>query len=164
MNARPFDPNWITGAPSLEMYLENLCIELTKAENRKRRRKQAAQAIYEAAINAIVLDLYRAHLSDRTLEVGIGIRRETLQRLSAWQYGSAIYTPGQFEQAMKGLLQGGFMEKTTNFRSDRLGGNSRTSRYKATHPPRLPATGSALKLSVTLQAVRPLAAAQQLQM
>jgi hypothetical protein len=132
VNARPFDPNWITGAPSLGTYLGNLCTELTKAENRERRRNQAAQAIYEAAIKAIVLDLYRAHLSDRTLEVGIGMRRETLQKHSAWQYGSAIYTPKQFENAMKGLLGGGFIEKTTNFWYDRVGGHSRTSRYKAT--------------------------------
>jgi hypothetical protein len=113
-------------------YLGNLCVELTKAEKRERRREQAVQANYEAAIKAVVLDLYRAHLSDPSLEVGIGMRRETLQRRSSWQYGSAIYTPKQFEQAMKGLLQSGFIEKTTNFWSDRIGGRSRTSRYKAT--------------------------------
>jgi hypothetical protein len=110
-----------------------LCIELTKAEKRKRKRKQAAQANYEAAIKAIVLDLYRAHLSDRTLEVGIGKRQETLQKRSTWQYGSTIYTPTQFVKAIEGLLQGGFINKTTNFRTDRIGGHSRTSRYKATH-------------------------------
>jgi hypothetical protein len=106
-----------------------LCIELTKAE----KRKQAAQANYEAAIKAIVLDLYRAHLSDQTLEVGIGKRQETLQKRSTWQYGSTIYTPTQFVKAIEGLLQGGFINKTTNFRTDRIGGHSRTSRYKATH-------------------------------
>jgi hypothetical protein len=133
VNARPFDPNWITSVPSLATYLENLCTELTEAEKRSRRRSQPTQVIYESAIKAIVLDLYRAHLSDRTLEVGIGMRRETLQELCVWQYGSAIYTPKQFENAMKGLLQGRFIEKTTNFRHDRLGGRSHTSRYKATH-------------------------------
>lgn len=132
VNARPFDPNWITSAPSLMKYLGNLCDELTKAEKRERRREQAVQAHYEAAIKAIVLDLYRAHLSDPSLEVGIGMRRETLQRRSSWQYGSTIYTPTQFEQAMKALLQSGFIEKTTNFWFDRISGRSRTSRYKAT--------------------------------
>ena len=90
VNVRPFDPNWIASVPSLETYLEHLCSELSAAENRNRRRKRAAQANFEAAIQAIVLDLYRAHLSDPSLEVGIGMRRETLQERNAWQYGSRI--------------------------------------------------------------------------
>lgn len=131
MNARPFDPHWTTELPSLVAYLDDVCRTLTEAEARTRQRDAASQANYAAAVRAIVLDLYRAHISDPSLEVGIGMRRETLQQYSAWQYGSSIYTPTSFQNAMRGLLSGGFIEKTTNFRHDRTGQHSRTARYQA---------------------------------
>lgn len=131
MNTRPFDPHWRTDHPSLVASLNDLCQTLTASEERLRKRSEATNVNFEAAIKAIVLDLYRAHLSDPLLEVGIGMRRETLQHLSNWQYGSVIYTARSFTDAMKALVGRGLIEKTTNFRNDRTGKNSRTSRYKA---------------------------------
>ena len=130
-NARPFDPHWTSDVPSLVAYLDDLCRTLTEAENRQRKRSDNVQANFQAAIKAIVLDLYRAHASDPTLEVGIGTRWETLQERSVWQYGSGIYAARTFTDAMKGLLASGYVEKSTNFRNDRSGKNSRTARYKA---------------------------------
>lgn len=57
-----------------------------------RRRRGDVRANLEAAVKAIVLDLYRAQLSDPSLEVGIGMRRENLQERSKWQYGSSRET------------------------------------------------------------------------
>lgn len=59
MNARPFDPYWTTDLPSLVAYLNDLCGTLTDSEARKRKRRDDAQTNFEAAIRAIVLDLYR---------------------------------------------------------------------------------------------------------
>jgi hypothetical protein len=109
VNARPFDPNWITGAPSLGTYLGNLCIKLTKAEKRERRRYQAAQANYEAAVKAIVLDLFRAHESDPNLEVGIGSGTTTLQKLSKSRYGASFISARTFQDALGILISQGLV-------------------------------------------------------
>ncbi len=113
-------------------YLDDLCRTIGETETRGRKRKEAAQANFEAAIKAIVLDMFRAHLSDPSLHVGIGLHQNTLQHLSKFQYGSPIFTPTSFEQAVKALLTGGFIEQTANFRHDRSGKHSRTRRYQAT--------------------------------
>ena len=132
MKSRPFDPHWTTDLPTLAAYLDDLCRTICEAETRGRKRKEAAQANFEAAIKAIVLDLCRAHLSDRSLHVGIGLHQNTLQHLSKSQYGSPIFTPTSFEQAVKALLNGGFIKQTANFRHDRSGKHSRTRRYQVT--------------------------------
>ncbi|NDV99636.1 hypothetical protein, partial [Salipiger sp. PrR002] len=132
VKSRPFDPHWTTDQPSLVAYLDSLCRTIGEAETRGRSRKVEAQANFEAAIKAIVLDLSRAHVSDPSLHVGIGLRRNTLQNLSKSQYGSTIYTPTSFEQAVKALLEGGYIEQTANFWHDRSGKHSRTRRYQAT--------------------------------
>ena len=106
MKARPFDPHWTTDLPSLAAYLDDLCRTICEAETRDRNRKETAQANFETAIKAIVLDLYRAHLSDPSLHVGIGLHQNTLQHLSKSQYGSTLYTPTSFQQAVKALLKG----------------------------------------------------------
>lgn len=90
-----------------------------------------AQANFEAAIKAIVLDLYRAYLSDPSLHVGIRLHQNTLQHLSKSQYGSTLYTPTSFQQAVKALLKGVYIEQTGEFFHDRSGKNSRTRRYQA---------------------------------
>jgi len=131
VKARPFDPHWTTDLPSLVAYLDDLCRTIGETETRGKARKADAQATFEAAINAIVLDLCRAHLSDPSLHVGIGLHQNTLQRLSKSQYGSTIYTPTSFAQAVKALVSGGYIEQTANFRHDRSGKNSRTRRYQA---------------------------------
>jgi hypothetical protein len=131
VNARPFDPNWITSASSLETYLENLCTELTEAENRKRRRKQAAQANYEAAIKAIVLDLFRAHESDPDLEVGIGSGTTTLQKLSKSRYGASFISARAFQDALGILISQGLVTISTPYWHDALGKTSRVARHRA---------------------------------
>ena len=131
MKARPFDPHWTTDLPSLAAYLDDLCRTICEAETRDRNRKETAQANFETAIKAIVLDLYRAHLSDPSLHVGIGLHQNTLQHLSKSQYGSTLYTPTSFQQAVKALLKGVYIEQTGEFFHDRSGKNSRTRRYQA---------------------------------
>lgn len=131
MPDRPFDPHWITELPTLMAYLDDLCRTQTDAEKRKRRRSVEKPSNFEAAIKAIVLDLYCAHKSNPMLEVGIGMRQETLQERSASQYGSPIFTPRSFKDAMKGLLAGGYIKKSTSAWHDRSGKNSRTARYQA---------------------------------
>ncbi|MGQ3486961.1 hypothetical protein [Roseovarius pacificus] len=112
-------------------YLDDLCRTVGQTEARVRNRKAEAQANFEAAIKAVVLDLYRAHLSDPSLHVGIGLHQNTLQDLSKSQYGSTIYAPTSFKQAVKALLSGGCIEQKGNFFYDRSGKNSRTRRYQA---------------------------------
>jgi hypothetical protein len=131
VKARPFDPHWTTDLPSLAAYLDDLCRTICESETRDRNRKETAQANFETAIKAIVLDLYRAHLSDPSLHVGIGLHQNTLQHLSKSQYGSTLYTPTSFQQAVKALLKGVYIEQTGEFFHDRSGKNSRTRRYQA---------------------------------
>ena len=131
MKSRPFDPHWTTELPSLAAHLDDVCRAICEAETRDRSRKKTAQANFEAAIKAIVLDLYRAHLSDPNLHVGIGLHRNTLQALSKSQYGSALHTPTSFEQAVEALLNGRYIKQTGEFFHDRSGKKSRTRRYQA---------------------------------
>lgn len=134
MKSRPFDPHWTTDLPTLSAYVDDLCRTICEAEIRGRNRKEAAQANFEAAVKAIVLDLFRAHLSDPSLHIGIGLHRNTLQALSKSQYGSAVYTPTSFEQAVQALLNGRYIKKTSEYFHDRSGKNSRTRRYQACPP------------------------------
>mgnify|MGYP006910669598 CR=1 FL=1 len=129
--ARPFDPHWITELPLLAAYLDELCCELTSAETRGRRRSEDAQANFEAAIKAIVLDLFRADESDPNLEVGIATGQGTLQKRGASRYGARLLSPRSFRAAMDALLGNGQVIKTTSHWDDPTGKNSRTARYQA---------------------------------
>lgn len=131
MSARPFDPHWTTDLPSLAACLDNICRTLTEAEKRKRKRSHDAQANFEAAIRAIVLDLYRAHLSDPALEVGIASGQRTLQTRAMSRYGTALLSPRSFRAALDALTGSGQVQKTTPHWDDPSGKNSRTARYQA---------------------------------
>lgn len=141
-NARPFDPHWTTDLPSLLAYLDALCQKLTGIEARKRKRRHDAQANFEAAIRAIVLDLYRAHLSDPALEVGIASGQRTLQTRAMSRYGTTLLSPRSFRAAMDALAGNGYVKKTTPHWDDPSGKNSRTARYQAS-PSLLWALGAA---------------------
>lgn len=110
-------------------YLEGLCTDLSvKGEGQRRRRKES-QARYEASIRAIVLDLYRAHLSDPTLEVGIGTGMSHLQKLSTSRYGASFISARTFIDAMTALQKAGYVAQSTSHWHDPAGKNSRTARY-----------------------------------
>lgn len=123
-------------------YLDNLCRTLTEAENRQRKRSHDVQANFEAAIKAIVLDLYRAHLSDPTLEVGIASGQGTLQKRAMSRYGTMLLSPRSFRAAMDALVSSGQVKKTTPHWDDPSGKSSRTARYQAS-PSLLRALGAA---------------------
>lgn len=101
MSERPFDPQWTTDNPALMAYLDSLCADLSAKETGKRKRRRDAQPLFEAAIKAIVLDLYRAHQSDPELEVGIGTGWTALQRKSKSRYGASFISARTFTDAMK---------------------------------------------------------------
>ncbi|WP_282129816.1 hypothetical protein [Roseobacter litoralis] len=132
MKARPLDPHWTTDLPSLVAYLDDLCTKLTNAETRKRSRKADAQANFEKAIKAIVLDLYRGHLSDPELEIGIAAGQGTLQKRAMSRYGIALLSPRSFRAALQSLIDHGYIMQTTPHWDDPSGKNSRTARYQAT--------------------------------
>lgn len=131
VKSRPFDPHWTTDLHTLAAYLDGLCHTICEAETRRKNRKQAAQANFESAIKAIVLDLFRAHLSDPSLHIGIGLHQNTLQALSKSQYASALCNPTSFKQAVEALLSGGYIKQTGEYFHDRSGKKSRTRRYSA---------------------------------
>lgn len=131
MNARPFDPHWITDLPSLVAYLDDICRTLTEAGTRKRKRTANAQANFEKAIKAIVLDLYRCYLSDRSLEIGIAAGQGKLQKRAMSCYGTALLSPRSFRAALQILTDQGYIIKTTPHWDDPAGKNSRTARYQA---------------------------------
>lgn len=132
MHDRPFDPQWTTDSPRLEAYLARLCAELSVRGEGRRRRRQDAQASFEAAVRAVVLDMFRAHLSDPVLEVGIGTDNNVLQKLSKSQYGASFISARTFRDAMHALQNAGLVMESTPFWHDPAGKDSRVSRYMAT--------------------------------
>lgn len=131
MPSRPFDPQWTTDAPELVAYLIKLCEEMTLAEVRARNRKSTAQPSFDAAIKAIVLDLYRAHESDPTLEVSIPSGTTTLQALSKSRYGASFISARTFQDALGILISQGLVIISTPYWHDPLGKTSRVARHRA---------------------------------
>ncbi|WP_306110623.1 MULTISPECIES: hypothetical protein [unclassified Roseovarius] len=132
MSDRPFDPQWTTDNSVLSAYLDRLCADLTAAETRRRRRRSEAQSRFEAAIRAIVLDLFRAHESDPELEVGISTGWEALQDFSQSRYGASFISARTFTDAMEILKSAGLIFVSTPHWDDPAKKNSRVARYMAT--------------------------------
>jgi hypothetical protein len=131
MPSRPLDPQWTTEAPELVAYLNDLCEEMTLAEVRTRKRKLAAQPSFNAAIKAIVLDLYRAHESDPRLEVSIPSGTTTLQKLSKSRYGASFISARTFQDALGILIDQGLVTISTPYWHDPSGKTSRVARHRA---------------------------------
>lgn len=132
MTSRPFDPQWTTDNPALVAHLDSVCANMTAAETGKRKRRRDAQPLFEAAIKAIVLDLYRAHQSDPTLEVGIGTGTTGLQRKSKSRYGASFISARTFTDAMETLQSAGLILLSTPHWDDPEKKRSRVARYVAT--------------------------------
>lgn len=132
MSSRPFDPQWTTDSPELLAYLGRLCANLTAAETRTRKRRREAQARFEASVRAIVLDLFRAHKSDPTLEVGIATGTGALQDLSTSRYGASFISARTFTDAMEALKAAELIFMSTPHWDDPAKKNSRVARYMAT--------------------------------
>lgn len=136
-NARPFDPQWETVLPSLKDYLTQLADSLQEAEiaseevGRERRRKGATLQKFRDAVQAIALDLCRAHLSDRRLEVGIGTGTPALQKMCSGRYGAGFLSKRTFFDAMQALLAARLIKQTTAHWDDPSGQESRVRRYQA---------------------------------
>ncbi|MGR3512370.1 MAG: hypothetical protein ACU0GG_06355 [Paracoccaceae bacterium] len=130
MPSRPFDPQWTTDARALKAFLDTLCADLTAA--RAKPHKADAQPRFEAAIKAIVLDLFRAHGSDPSLEVGIGTGRTAVQGLCKSRYGASFLSARTFVDAVKALEAAGLIVTSTPHRDDPAKKNSRVARYMAT--------------------------------
>lgn len=130
MSARPFDPQWTTESPALKAFLDGLSADMTAAQIRKH--KADAQPRFEAAIRAIVLDLFRAHQSDPTLEVGIGTGRSALQKISKSRYGASFISARTFTDAMQALQEAGLIRVSTLHWDDPAKKRSRVARYMAT--------------------------------
>ncbi|WP_425074990.1 hypothetical protein [Sagittula sp. S175] len=130
MTARPFDPQWTTDNPVLTAYLHTLCADLTAA--RAKPFKFDAQPRFEASIKAIVLDLFRAHESDPTLEVGIGTGRTAVQEVCKSRYGASFLSARTFVDAVKALEAAGLIVMSTPHWDDPAKKNSRVARYMPT--------------------------------
>lgn len=129
-NARPFDPQWTTDSPALKAFLGTLCADLTAA--RPKPHKADAQPRFEAAMRAIFLDLFRAHESDPSLEVGIGTGRTAVQGLCKSRYGASFLSARTFVDAVKALEAAGLIVISTPHWDDPAKKNSRVARYMAT--------------------------------
>ncbi|WP_238368797.1 hypothetical protein [Mesobacterium pallidum] len=129
MKSRPFDPNWTTDNPTLMAYLDGLCVDLSALGSRVRQRRHDAQWRFEASVRAIVLDLFRAHDSDPSLEVGIATGTTELQQLSRSRYGAAFVSARTFRDAMVALQEGGFVEISTPHWHDPAGQDGRVAAY-----------------------------------
>ncbi|MEL6884275.1 MAG: hypothetical protein AAFP87_07180 [Pseudomonadota bacterium] len=137
-NARPFDPQWDTVLPSLRDYLTGLAESLQEAEiaspdvKRERRRKGPTLQKYRDAVQAVALDLFRAHLSDPRLEVGIGTGTPALQKMCSGRYGAGFLSKRTFFDAMQALKAAGMIEETTSYWHDPTGQEGHVRRYQAT--------------------------------
>lgn len=136
-NARLFDPQWETHLPSLKDYLTGLADNLQDQEiaseeiERERRRKGDVLQKFQNAVQAIALDLFRAHLSDRGLEIGIGARRPNVQKMCTGRYGARFLSARTFEDALHAMKHFGQIVLSTEFWDDPTGQESRVRRYKA---------------------------------
>lgn len=130
MSARPFDPLWTTDTPALMAYLDSVVADLTAVRTKVHR--VDSQPRFETAVKAIVLDLFRAHESDPTLEVGIGTGTNALQRKSKSRYGASFISARTFINAMNALQRAGFIVVSTPHWDDPAKQNSRVARYMAT--------------------------------
>lgn len=121
----------------LAAYLAELADSLQEAEiaspdvDRERRRKGATLQKYRDAVQAITLDLYRAHLNDPLLEVGIGTGTSALQKMCSGRYGTGFLSKRTFFDAMQALLTAGLIEQTGSHWDDPTGQESRVRRYQA---------------------------------
>ena len=113
-------------------HLDSLCADLSAKEAGKRKRRRDAQPFFEAAIKAIVLDLYRAHQSDPMLEVGIGTGTTALQQKSKSRYGASFISARTFIDAMEALQSAGLILLSTPHWDDPEKKRSRVARYMAT--------------------------------
>ena len=104
---------------------------MTLAEDRLKKRKSDAQPSFEAAVKAIVLDLYRADQSDEALEVAIASGTTALQKLSKSRYGASFVSARTFQDALSILVRSGFVDISTPYWHDKNGAASRVARYRA---------------------------------
>lgn len=132
VTSRPFDPNWTTDTQELATYLDDLCNRLAAHGRKGRARRQDAQPKFDASVRAIVLDLYRAHLSDPDLEVGIATGTGPLQKLGKSRYGASFVSARTFTDAMHALEGHGLIYKSRGHRHDTQGNRGRVARYKCT--------------------------------
>lgn len=128
--SRPFDPQWTTETPALTEFLDRLCADLTAA--RAKPHKADAKPRFEAAIKAIVLDLFRAHESDPALEVGIATGSTAITKQSKSRYGASFLSYRTFVDAMDVLQDAGLVFKSTPHWDDPEKKNSRVARYMPT--------------------------------
>lgn len=130
MPSRPFDPQWTTDTPALSAFLDMLCADLTAA--RAKPPKSDAQPRFEAAIKAIVLDLFRAHESDLSHEVGIAGGSTAITKASKSRYGASFLSYRTFNAAIQALRDAGLIVMSTPHWDDPAKKNSRVARYMAT--------------------------------
>lgn len=130
MPSRPFDPQWTTDTPALSSFLATVCADLTAA--RAKPHKADAQPRFEAAIKAIVLDLFRAHESDPSLEVGIAGGSNRITNASKSRYGASFLSYRTLNAAMEALKDAGLIVMSTPHWDDPAKKNSRVARYMAT--------------------------------
>jgi hypothetical protein len=136
-NARPFDPQWEAAFEALRTYLSKLADSLQEAEladtevDRERRRSEDVFGKFRDAIQAIALDLYRAHLSDPSLEVGIGAGRPATQTMCSGQYGAKFLSARTFEDALRAMRSAKLILMTTEHWDDPTKQESRVRRYQA---------------------------------
>ncbi len=104
---------------------------MTLAEVRTRKRKSTAQPSFDAAIRAIVLDLYRAYESDPSLEVSIPSGTTALQAIGKSRYGASFISARTFQDALGILISQGLVIISTPYWHDPLGKTSRVARHRA---------------------------------
>lgn len=136
-NARQFDPQWEAATLPLGAYLTMLAENLQETEidsaevDRERRRSASAFSKFRDAVQAIALDLYRAHLSDHNLEVGIAAGRPATQPMCSGRYGAKFLSARTFEDALKVMRSAKMILMTTEYWDDPTKQESRVRRYQA---------------------------------
>ena len=135
-NVRPFDPQWEASMGPLKAYLTGLAENLQEAEiasaevDRERRRSEDFFK-FRDAVQAVALDLFRAHMSDPGLEVGIGAGRQSTHALCSGRYGAKFLSARTFEDALKAMRAARLILVTTEHWDDPTKQESRVRRYQA---------------------------------
>lgn len=128
--SRPLDVHRWTDHPELTKCLDRLQLEIEATESRERKRPEAVNKKFRAALRCLVLDLYVAWATDPQLLVGVSLGKTNFKHETRYDVLFLSYLP--FISAFEGLERLGYLEVVYRGFNDRATGIARSTRVRAT--------------------------------
>ena len=128
--SRPWNAHLVTSSRHFHAFVEATARLIEDTEGRKRRPSDAKNA-FEAAISALVLDLYSAVCADPDLQIGVNLNANEYGRTQRTRYSNPRLTYRQFKAAFDGLEALEYLEIVKSGWHD-SSGKGATTKLKAT--------------------------------